>query len=259
MATSAATGAVGAAVPALVGGPAAAAAAAGAGAAAGAAAAAPTLAAPVINLASSTLNAAMNIVPPRSAEKKVSSVFDLLINEVKANADLPALLLDSRLWNQTATHGGYRAQRVAIDGSTPAEVTADWIIAAGRDYAAARVATEKAKTPPPKERDATTPAARYHRDQDGAVTTPVRDRPDLGATAKIDTPDVRLLTAPAPGAAAGATPPANTVPVVWLPDGPASVADRLIAAAGGQGAAAALLRGGSPVLVALAASQKGTV
>ncbi|MGW4720962.1 hypothetical protein [Nocardia sp. NPDC004260] len=176
---------------------------------------------------------------------------------MKANADLPALLLDSRLWNQTATHGGYRAQRVAIDGSTPVEITADWIIAAGRDYAAARVAADKAKTPPQKAPDATTPTARYHRDQDGAVTTPASDRPDLAATAKTDTPDVRLITAPAPPA--GATPPVKPVPMAWLPDSAGSVADRLVAAAEGQGAAATLLRSGSPVLVALSATQKETM
>lgn len=257
--TSAVTGAVAAGVPALAGGPAAAAAAAGAGAAAGAASTAATaFASPVIDLASNAVEAAVNIVPPSSAEKKVSSVFDLLINEVKANSDLPALLMDSRLWSQATTHAGYRTDRVALDGSTPAEITADWIIAAGRDYAAARANSETSKTPPQKQPDTAPPTARYDQGGDGAVSAVVQDRPDLSATAKSDTPnDVRLLTAPTPSPPTPAT--ASPAAISWIPDGSASVAARLVAASDGQNPAAVLLRLGSPVLAAVSATSKENV
>lgn len=254
--TSAVTGAAAAGIPALAGGPAAAAAAAGAGAAAGASAtAASAFAAPVIDLATNAAAAAINIIPPSSAEKKVSSVFDLLINEVHANADLPALLMDSRLWSQASTHAGYRTDRVALDGSTPAEITADWIIAAGRDYARADKHRDEPTTAPQKQSDAAPPTARYDRDHDGAVNAVVGDRPDLDATAKADTPnDVRLTTAPTPTQPT----PVGGVPaaISWVPDGAASIAARLIQAIEGQDPGAVLLRLGSPVLVAVSATSK---
>ncbi|MGF6881771.1 hypothetical protein ABH933_001282 [Nocardia sp. GP40] len=240
-----ATSAVGAAIPALVGGPAAALAAGAAGAAAGAAAAAPSLVLPAITLGASAVNAAMTILPPQSAVQRVSSIFGLLTTEVQKNADLPALLMDSRLWTQVSD-GGYRTVRVAADGSTPADVTADWIIAAGRDYHAANQNASAAKNP-----DAPAPDAPYQRTPDGAIATPVQDRPDLGAVSKNDTHgDVRLFDAPP---APGTTTPA---PVVWLPVGAASIADRLVTAAAGTGPAAAMLRSGSPVLVATTATTR---
>ncbi|WP_280386617.1 cutinase family protein [Nocardia wallacei] len=254
VAASAAQGAAGNAAKGMIAGPEAAAAAAAEGAVAGAAAAAPGLVAPVVRIAGNTLTAALNIVPPQSAEKKVSSVFDLLINEVQANADLPALLLDSRLWSQTATQGGYRADRVATDGSTPADITADWIIAAGRDYHRARADSETTKNSE-KASGAPSPTARYDRGPGGAVQAPVSDRPDLSAAATTDTTgDVRLFTAPpVPAQPDGSPPPA---PIVWISDGPAPVADRLVAAADGDNPAAVLMRLGSPVVAATTAIAK---
>lgn len=262
IATAAAGGAATAGVPAMVGGPAAAAAAAGAGAAAGAASAAPGLVAPVINLAGNAATAALNIIPPQSAEKKVSSIFDLLINEVKANADLPQVLLDARLWNQQATHGGYRTARVAMDGSTPLDITADWIIAAARDLKAASDAAAAKKNPPTstttKAATNTTSAkpapvvnASYDRDAAGNVTNPVGP-PEFAADPQADTPgDVRLTTSDRTEPPA----PTETTSLVWLPDGPDSIAVR-VAAADPNTPAGALLRIGSPVLVAAPAQVK---
>ncbi|MBF6588471.1 cutinase family protein [Nocardia farcinica] len=273
VATSAATGAIGAGAPALVGGPAAAAAAASAGAAAGAASAGGALTAPVVNLASNAAKAAINIIPPQSAEKKVSSIFDLLINEVKANADLPALLLDARLWNQQATHGGYRTARVAADGGTPVEITADWVIAAGRDLHAA-AAAEQAKKNPATSSAASTSSAkptsnpitvRYDRDKDGNVTNPLGapvadDGRDTSAVAHSETPgDVRLTSSAAPiGTGADQTAaPAVTTPVAWLPEaGGDSIAAKVADAADEPTAPGRLLRIGSPVLAATPATLK---
>lgn len=247
--TSAATGAASAGIPALVGGPAAGAAAAAAGAAAGATSAAGSLVAPVVTLASNAVTAAVNIIPPQSASKKVSSVFDLLINEVKANADLPALLADARLWDQTSTHGGYRSARVAVDGSTPTDITTDWVIAAGRDYHAARIAREEKNKPKPT--SATPVTATYDRTDNGAITTPDTA---LADTAKTDTPgDVRLLTAPAPAG----TSPQPAAAVTWLPDNTESIAARL-AAVEPTTPAGALLHYGSTLLIAVTAREKGT-
>ncbi|WP_067879410.1 cutinase family protein, partial [Nocardia vermiculata] len=240
VAGSAATGAVTAGLPALAGGPAAAAAAASAGAAAGAAAGAPGLVAPAISILGNAATAALNIIPPQSAEKKVSSIFDLLINEVKANADLPQLLLDSRLWNQQATHGGYRTARVAIDGSTPMGVTADWIIAAARDLHTEHDKQAKDLPSSSTKTSATnissTPAvdtveAPYDRAPDGDVSNPIG--PPVGdhgqntqTVADAHTPgDVRITSS-------GQTaPPTDTTtkPLVWVSDGPESIAARVVA------------------------------
>ncbi|MEU8901245.1 cutinase family protein [Nocardia sp. NPDC048505] len=220
----------------------------GVGTAAGAAAAAPALIAPLASLAGNTAKAAINIIPPQSAEKKVSSIFDLLINEVKQNADLPALLMDSRMWNQASTHGGYRSARVSSDGATPMEITADWVIAAGRDYAAARIAAEQKKTR--KDTVAPKPTDSYDRTKDGKVTNP--GVADLTTVAKTDTPgDVRLSSAPN---AAAATTSSKTL--TWLPESGTSIAARYAAAVSGTGPAANLLRSGSPLLLATTAREK---
>ncbi|MCX4099089.1 cutinase family protein [Nocardia sp. alder85J] len=262
IAGSAATGAITAGVPALAGGPAAAVAAAGAGAATGAAAGLPGLVTPVISIVGNTATAALNIMPPQSAEKKISSIFDLLINEVKANQDLPQLLTDARLWNQQATHGGYRTARVALDGSTPTDITADWITAAARDLRATRAKDEAKKNPPTSTPNTTTatsgkPApvvnAHYDRDTAGNVVNPVG--PPLGnapTAPKTETPgDVRITTN-------GPTPPqvpAKVGPLVWVADGTASIATRL-AATDPATTAGALLHIGSPLLAASPAQTK---
>jgi hypothetical protein len=262
IAGSAATGAATAGIPALAGGPVAAAAAASAGAAAGATSGLPGLIAPVISIIGNTAIAALNIIPPQSAEKKVSSIFDLLINEVQANADLPQLLTDSRLWNQQATHGGYHTARVAVDGSTPMDITADWITAAARDLKKA-ADKETAKKNPPTTAKATTttsatakPApvvnARYDRDRDGNLINPVGAPGGAPAAAKTDTPgDVRLTTTGQPKPPA----PTNTTPLVWLADGADSIADRVVATDPNT-PAGALLHIGSPVLAAVPAQTK---
>jgi hypothetical protein len=51
----------------------------------------------------------------------------------------------------------------------------------------------------------------------------------------------------------GATIPAPA-PVVWLPAGASSIADRLVTAVAGTGPAAVVLRNGSPVVVATTAT-----
>ena len=237
IAGSAATGAATAGIPALAGGPVAAAAAASAGAAAGATAGLPGLIAPAISILGNTATAALNIIPPQSAEKKVSSIFDLLINEVKANQDLPQILTDSRLWNQQATHGGYHTARVAMDGSTPMDITADWIIAAARDLKNTANAAAAKKNPPPGTTTATTttsttakPApmvnADYNRDKNGNVINPLQAPPGAAAAAKTDTPgDVRITTN------GQTTPqaPTKTTPLTWVADGANSIAARVVA------------------------------
>lgn len=251
--TSAASGAVSNAVTASIAGPEAALAAAGVGAATGAASTASGLLTPVVTLASNALSAAVNIIPPQSASTKVSSIFDLLINEVKNNSDLVSVLTDARLWNNATTNGGYRTTRVAQDGSTPADISADWIVAAARDYKTARVAAAEAKKP--KDKDAPAPTKPYDKDKSGKPTAPTTDRPDLSTVIKKDTPgDVRITTAPAP---TGTVTPTSTTPVTWLPEGSTSIAARL-AALSGDGPAATLLRLASPVLAATTATSKDT-
>lgn len=260
VATSAATGAAGNAAKSMLLGPEVALAAAAEGALTGAASAAPGLLSPLISVVGNTATAALNIIPPQSAEKKVSSIFDLLINEVKANADLPQVLLDSRLWNQQATHGGYRTARVATDGSTAMDVTADWITAAARDLRKAADTEAAKKNPPTSTAKATTstsakPApvvnARYERDKDGNIINPV-PAPEFKADPKTDTPgDVRLTTN-------GQTqPPAQTktTSLVWLADGTDSIAARVVATDPAT-PAGALLHIGSPVLIAAPAQVK---
>lgn len=258
VASSAATGAAGNAAKSILLGPEVALAAAGEGALTGAAAAAPGLLAPLISMVGNTATAALNIIPPQSAEKKVSSIFDLLINEVKANADLPQVLLDSRLWNQQTTHGGYRTARVATDGSTAMDITADWIEAAARDLRKAADTEAAKKNPPTSTAKATTttkPApvvnARYDRDAGGNIVNPV-GAPELKADPKADTPgDVRLTTN-------GQTPPpaaTKTTALVWLADGTDSIAARVVATDRAS-TAGALLHLGSPVLAAAPAQVK---
>lgn len=263
IAGSAATGAATAGLPALAGGPVAAAAAASAGAAAGATAGLPGLIVPAISILGNTATAALNIVPPQSAEKKVSSIFDLLINEVKANQDLPQLLTDSRFWNQQATHGGYHTTRVAMDGSTPMDITADWIIAAARDLKKAAGNDTATKNPPPgTTADTTTPSttanpapvvnAAYNRDNNGNVINPLQTPPGAAAAAKTDTPgDVRITTNGQP------TPPVPTkpTPLTWVADGANSIATRVVATDPNT-PAGALLHLGSPVLAAAPATVK---
>ncbi|WP_187689682.1 cutinase family protein [Nocardia wallacei] len=262
VASSAATGAAGNAAKSALLGPEVALAAAAEGALAGAASAAPSLVAPLISVVGNTATAALNIIPPQSAEKKVSSIFDLLINEVKANADLPQVLLDSRLWNQQATHGGYRTARVGTDGSTPLDITADWIIAAARDLKKAADKETAKKNPPTSTAKATTttsasakPApvvnARYDRDANGNIVNPA-GAPELKADPKADTPgDVRLTT----NGQTQPPAPTKTTSLVWLPDGAASIAARIVATDPAT-PAGALLHLGSPVLVAAPAQVK---
>jgi hypothetical protein len=255
VATAAATGAAGNAAKSAVLGPEVALAAASEGALTGAASAAPSLVAPLISVVGNTATAALNIIPPQSAEKKVSSIFDLLINEVKANADLPQVLLDSRLWNQQATHGGYRTARVATDGSTAMDITADWIAAAARDLKTA-ADNQAAKKHPPTATATTTPVpavtARYDRDKDGTITNPLPAEHPVDP--KTDTPgDVRMLTTPA------STPtPTKSTPLVWVADGPDTIAAR-VAATDPATPAGALLHIGSPVLAAVPAQTKEVV
>ncbi|MFE4462859.1 cutinase family protein [Nocardia tengchongensis] len=251
--TSAASGAVSNAITASVAGPEAALAAAGLGAATGAASTASGLLTPVITLGTNALSALINIVPPQSASTKISSIFDLLINEVTNNSDLPAVITDARLWNNASTNGGYRTTRVAQDGSTPADITADWVIAAARDYKAARVAAAEAKKP--KDHDAPAPTKAYDKDKSGKPTAPTADRPDLSTVIKKDTPnDVRIINAPTP---TGTVTPTTATPITWLPDGATSIAARL-AALTGDGPATILLRLASPVLAATTATSKDT-
>ena len=251
VATAAATGAAGNAAKSALLGPEVALAAASEGALTGAASAAPGLVAPLISVVGNTATAALNIIPPQSAEKKVSSIFDLLINEVKANADLPQVLLDSRLWNQQATHGGYRTARMATDGSTAMDITADWIVAAARDLKKA-ADNQAAKKNPPTATATTAPVpavtARYDRDKDGAISNPVPAEHTVDP--KTETPgDVRMLTTPA------AATPTKTTPLVWVADGPDTIAAR-VAATDPNTPAGALLHIGSPVLAAVPAETK---
>jgi len=263
VASAAATGAAGNAAKSALLGPEVALAAAGEGALTGALSATPNLLSPLISMVGNTATAALNIIPPQSAEKKVSSIFDLLINEVKANADLPQVLLDSRLWNQQATHGGYRTARVATDGSTPLDITADWIIAAARDLKKAADKEAAKKNPPTTTAKASTTApatsakpapvvnARYERDKDGNIINPV-GAPELKADPKTDTPgDVRLTT----NGQTQPPAPTKTTALVWLADGTDSIAARVVATDPAS-PAGALLHIGSPVLIAAPAQVK---
>ena len=104
-------------------------------------------------LASAAMNAGMQAIPPATVVSGVKSIFQTLINEVSANADLPQLVFDARTWNQVAYHGGYTKSPVSTTGASATDVTANWIITAAREYATAR---ERAATPPPAPKAGTT-------------------------------------------------------------------------------------------------------
>ena len=116
-------------------------------------------------LASAAMNAGMQAIPPATVVSGVKSIFQTLINEVSANADLPQLVFDARTWNQVAYHGGYTKSPVSTTGASATDVTANWIITAAREYATAR---ERAATPPPAPKAGTTkPTAPYRTTKSG--------------------------------------------------------------------------------------------
>ena len=157
-------------------------------------------------LASAAMNAGLQAIPPATAISGVKSIFQTLLNEVSANADLPQLVFDARTWNQVAYHGGYTNSPVSSTGAAATEVTANWIITAARAYAKVRQDANK-PTPEPKS-GTTSPTAPYR-------TTTAGDTAPAGAiqvnTAPVTkTNDHVLLAANTKPAAATPTPTGTT-------------------------------------------------
>lgn len=113
-------------------------------------------------LATAAMSAGLEAIPPATAISGVKTIFQTLLNEVEANADLPQLVFDARTWNQVAYHGGYTKSPVSTTGAPATQVTANWIITAARAYAKLR---EQDNQPPQKPKPGTTdPTAQYRID-----------------------------------------------------------------------------------------------
>ncbi len=161
-------------------------------------------------LATAAMSAGLEAIPPATAISGVKAIFQTLLNEVEANADLPQLVFDARTWNQVAYHGGYTKAPVSTTGAPATQVTANWIITAARAYAKLR--EQNNQPPQPPKPGTTDPTAEYRTDDSdraapvGAIE--VNSRP-AGRTA-----DHILLARNARPSTDDATPtkPANSKP-----------------------------------------------
>ncbi|WP_185982080.1 cutinase family protein [Gordonia rubripertincta] len=121
-------------------------------------------------LASAAMSAGLEAIPPATIVSGVKAIFQTLLNEVEANADLPQLVFDARTWNQVAYHGGYTKSPVSTTGAPATQVTANWIIHAAKAYARLR---EQEQNPPQAPKPGTAdPTAEYRTDEHGN-TAPV--------------------------------------------------------------------------------------